>query len=211
MNRALWMTPLVCLLACSSEDYRSSTGSPASTSTGKSGNAGTAGAGGSSGSSGAGASGKAGGAGVAGGAGASGGGGAGGTSGAGGTAGDAGAAGAAGSGGAVAPCNEHPWDCPAGTTCWASNATGKAFDCRTSMSAIATGSCCKNVIGVPTCGDGDACIGQTTTTSTCKRYCKVGDAAHGCPMGQTCTERTLVQGGSVFAVCEPATTPTCPP
>lgn len=179
--------------ACSSSDYSSST--PGRPRDGTAGAAATgAGAGGAGGASGAGASG-------AGGAGASG-------AGAGGA--SAGGAGAGGGPPEVTECQDHPWDCPAGTTCWPATADGAKFDCRQSE-PVATGSCCQNLIGFATCGDGDLCYGTSATPSACRRLCKLGDTSHPCPASTTCVARALVPGGATFAICEPAPPATCAP
>ncbi len=195
MLRATTLTlGLALALACGSEDYSSSA---AGRGVPNGGSAGTAGARSDGGRGG-------------------GGGGAGGSSVAGASAkGGAGAAGASGAGAAGAPtkvldCQDHPWDCPEGSTCWPVSADGATFDCRPGGSGQ-TGACCQNLIGVPTCGAGDVCLGTSTVPSACRRLCKVGDASHPCPASTACVEHALVPGGAPFAVCEPAPATACSP
>lgn len=183
--------------ACSSEDYASSSGTRPTQNLGTAGSAGDAGRSGGGQAGGGQAGAGAGGAGQAG-------------SGGGSAGGPAGGGGAAGAPMAVVACNEHPWDCPMGTTCWPTSADGKTFDCRKSE-PVATGSCCQNVIGFATCGDGDLCYGTSSSPSACRRQCKLGDTSHPCPSSTTCTEHTLVPGGATFGVCEPAAGAMCSP
>lgn len=168
-------------------------------------------AGGSAGAGGAGGAGTGGkgGAGSGGAAGTAGTGGAGGAGGDGGTAGG-GAAGSAGGGIGGGPCNEHPWDCPSGTNCWLTDASGTSFACVKNGTPGAKGACCMNIAGLPTCGDGLMCYGSTATNGACLAYCDPAGGAHGCGPGETCTEVVYVPKGPALHVCKPAVAPTCP-
>src|SRR5215207_3866951 len=63
----------------------------------------------------------------------------------------------AGGDGQSKPCNEDPWQCPAGQTCWGTDVNGSAFACLNSGSGKA-GDPCQNIVSSPTCGDGLACF-----------------------------------------------------
>lgn len=82
------------------------------------------------------------------------------------------------------PCNEDPWQCPAGQTCWPTDTNG--FQCLNSGPGAA-GSACDNTIGASTCGDGLACLQFTPPAlGTCLPYCDAADPSHACSAGSTC-------------------------
>ncbi|MGH7269505.1 MAG: hypothetical protein ACREJ3_03665 [Polyangiaceae bacterium] len=85
---------------------------------------------------------------------------------------------------AAGPCNENPWQCPAGQVCWPNNVDG-TFACLNSGPG-AQGSACENSVGTPTCGDGLTCFGTTTSGGACTAYCDNTNPSHGCPSGLTC-------------------------
>lgn len=110
-----------------------------------------------------------------------------------------------GAGGATAttPCNEDPWQCPDGQTCWI-NASQTGFECQASGEG-ATGDSCVNYIGNPTCGDDLACYQlQGTNEGVCSPFCSTS-SGHGCPDDQVCqTLAFATAGGQLLAnVCQP--------
>ncbi len=97
------------------------------------------------------------------------------------------------------PCNENPWECQAGQTCWPKDPT--TFACLNS-GAGKVGDACLDAVGSPTCGDGLACLQLTSSDGTCAAYCSKTDPSRACPSGQTCTALTLLGvGGLQFQVC----------
>jgi len=112
---------------------------------------------------------------------------------------------AGGSGGStVVPCNEDPWTCPAGQTCWV-NEEQTGFECLNSGQG-AVGEACVNYLGHPTCADGLACYQLTGDDGgTCSPYCDLGDPEHGCSAGAECNTLafTLSGGQATAHVCEP--------
>jgi hypothetical protein len=100
---------------------------------------------------------------------------------------------------AAQPCNENPWECPAGQTCWPT--TGGAFQCLNSGQGT-LGSPCQDSLGIPTCSDGFACLETSASGGECTPYCDSTNPAHGCPAGLACqTAELLVSGGAEFHVC----------
>jgi hypothetical protein len=101
-------------------------------------------------------------------------------------------------GGAVASCNEDPWSCPAGRTCWPTSTT--TFECLNSGVGQA-GDDCQNVLSMPSCADGLACLQfEQGAPGTCTPFC---DSAHPCPDNAACLTVVLEEGGPTFQVCEP--------
>ncbi|MGH7269742.1 MAG: hypothetical protein ACREJ3_04865 [Polyangiaceae bacterium] len=94
---------------------------------------------------------------------------------------------------APTPCNENPWECPAGQTCWPKDQS--SFECLNSGPGQAD-SACESTLGAATCGDGLECL-QTSQTSpgVCALYCDNTSTSHACPTGQTC--QTLLLAGHV--------------
>jgi hypothetical protein len=99
------------------------------------------------------------------------------------------------------PCNEDPWQCADGQTCWI-DAEGAAFSCRNSATA-GVGDECVNYLGQPTCGDDLGCYQvQGQSSGVCSAYCDPEDPAHGCPASAPC--RTLLfEGDLAIHLCEP--------
>ena len=102
------------------------------------------------------------------------------------------------SGSGTQPCNENPWECPAGQTCW-STSTG-AFECLNSGAGAAGGSC-QNTAGIATCGDGLVCLQTSASGGTCAQYCDNTDPSHGCSGGLSCQTAELLAGGAEFHIC----------
>lgn len=105
---------------------------------------------------------------------------------------------------AALPCNEDPWSCPAGQTCWIlSDGTASCIN----ASSQKAGGDCNPVIGTTDCDVGLACIQpQGTNNGRCTEFCSTTDVNHKCPMGFTChyTELPPVNSKTVgFYVCLP--------
>jgi hypothetical protein len=89
------------------------------------------------------------------------------------------------------PCNDDPFECSSGKTCWAPHDPSQ-FDCVTS-GAGKLGDSCLSVVGPPDCGDGLMCLQLTTQSSgTCTPFC---DGSHPCPNGELCAQVNF--GGTV--------------
>ena len=103
-----------------------------------------------------------------------------------------------GGGSTTVPCNEDPWSCPAGQTCW-SNDTGAGFACLNSGSGL-DGEACENYLGTPTCTDAHGCVqlneGQP---GLCAPFCDPSDPAHACPEGRLC--QMYNYAGSIIRMC----------
>ncbi len=115
------------------------------------------------------------------------------------------------------PCNEAPWQCGSGQTCWpncvcssqqnctAQNCTPQ-FSCMASDNAVPEGQNCDLVIGKPQCGDNQTCVELVDAGSgngVCRQYC---DQHGGCPSGESCVELTVGNATSSSAterVCVP--------
>jgi hypothetical protein len=105
------------------------------------------------------------------------------------------------------PCNQNPWQCAAGQTCWATDQVPN-FSCLAS-GANKVGDACLSTIGAATCGDGLLCL-QTMagTPGQCRAFCDLVAPDHGCPAGETC--RTGALGGNLsvfFHICVPSVAP----
>jgi hypothetical protein len=108
---------------------------------------------------------------------------------------------------AATPCNEDPWQCPSGQTCWPKDNAG-AFACLNSAAGKVKGDTCSNLIGSPTCGDGLACFqGLGESTGHCVAYCDNAKAGHGCAAGETCQTALLSGTTSAFHICVGGSTP----
>ncbi len=103
------------------------------------------------------------------------------------------------------PCNEQPWECPAGQDCWPQ--TDSAFACLTEGTAT-LGAPCQNLVGTASCVAGLACFQvQGQSMGTCVAYCSTTDASHACRGGTVCMPASLGgSGGPSFDVCLPPTT-----
>ncbi len=96
-------------------------------------------------------------------------------------------------------CNENPWECPTGQTCWPKDES--SFACFNSGPGEA-GDACKNTVGYPTCGDGLACLETDAGGGICASYCDSANPSHACSAGQTCQTAILVGAGAAqFQVC----------
>jgi hypothetical protein len=89
-------------------------------------------------------------------------------------------------------CNQNPWQCPAGQTCWPNDQQGD-FACLDSGKGQA-GAACMDVVGTPACADGLFCAPQTSGSASgiCAPYCDETTAGHGCASGEQCEQITVV-------------------
>jgi hypothetical protein len=97
------------------------------------------------------------------------------------------------------PCNENPWECPAGQTCWPKDES--SFACLNSGPGAA-GDACQDTVGAPTCGDGLACLEIGAGGGVCSVYCDNTNPSHACSAGETCGTATLLGADAPeFQVC----------
>jgi hypothetical protein len=118
-----------------------------------------------------------------------------------------GGTGSGGAGGkAMLPCNESPFECKAGQTCWP-NMSVTAFECLNSGAGKA-GDACALIGGQVTCGDGLICIALTDPMKgQCTPYCDPTDPSHGCPNGEVCAGFGINSNALLIKACtEPTTT-----
>ena len=110
-----------------------------------------------------------------------------------------------GSDASTAPCNENPWECPSGQTCWPVTAT--SFQCLNAGPGT-VGSTCANTVGSATCGAGLACFQAIGASSgSCYTYCSNTDVMHACTGQDTCAAVELGgTGGPTFNICIPPMT-----
>jgi len=83
------------------------------------------------------------------------------------------------------PCNEDPWTCGPGQTCWP-NAAGDDFACLNGAAGMGEGTPCGLFSGTVTCGPGLFCTG-----GFCRHFCDPEDPNRGCPDGQICLVSTI--------------------
>ena len=114
----------------------------------------------------------------------------------------------------AALCNEAPWQCGSGSTCWptcecpsgqspctTANCTTQ-FSCIASKSDAVVGENCSLKNGVAQCGDNETCVAIADAgAGICEAYC---DQNQGCAPGYTCTVlRVTGAGSSSERVCLP--------
>ncbi len=99
------------------------------------------------------------------------------------------------------PCNENPFECPAGQTCEATSLSN-TFACLNSGPGQA-GASCTSIVDMPSCGDGLVCFQSSAgTAGTCVEYCEPTDPSHACSGGATCTPVAFNGSTTVsFYVC----------
>ncbi|HEY8076488.1 MAG TPA: hypothetical protein VIF62_20325 [Labilithrix sp.] len=104
------------------------------------------------------------------------------------------------------PCNQEPFQCAAGTTCWSKD--GATFACEPSGPG-AYGDACTPAAGASSpCGDGLICLQTTNAGGKCVHLCSQTDPAHGCATG-TCTAAAFGSAsGPITYVCAGGTGPT---
>jgi hypothetical protein len=100
------------------------------------------------------------------------------------------------------PCNQDPWECSSGQTCWPQSESG--FACMNAGPG-SPGSTCQDTVGSPSCGAGLFCLqGTTTNSGTCVAYCSTTDTKHACTGNAQCETAALGGvGGPEFSVCVP--------
>src|SRR5258708_7125997 len=85
---------------------------------------------------------------------------------------------------AATPCNENPWQCASGQTCWPQSCNcpgGWQFACLASVSGTPLGSNCTLEIGKVACGDTQTCVFlQDASDGVCRAYCDPSNPSHGC-------------------------------
>ena len=108
--------------------------------------------------------------------------------------------------GGVKPCNEDPFQCPAGQTCWIKDQTG-VFACLNSQPTAKKGDACVNIQGSPSCGDGMLCFQQIgEATGHCATYCDNTVQGKGCAATEVCREAQFQTGLKVHVCIGPAAT-----
>lgn len=112
----------------------------------------------------------------------------------------------ASSSGSAPGCNEQPFTCGAGTTCWPSDAAAH-FGCVAS-GAGNYGDTCSATPGTATCKDGLLCL-QTSSAGGghCVNYC---DTQHVCTAGLACTPAQFIGTTQLVHVCFGTGTPGSP-
>jgi len=109
-------------------------------------------------------------------------------------------------------CNEDPWQCTAGQTCWPQPCNcpqGWQFACVPSAKGIPLGEGCMLQIGTATCGDLQTCVFfQDAGDGVCRGYCDPTDPQRGCGPGQACVQLTVGDASPprVESVCLPLPT-----
>jgi len=115
------------------------------------------------------------------------------------------------------PCNENPWQCGSGQTCWPQQCTCPSgascdptnctpqFQCVPSAGKPA-GEPCQLQIGQPTCGDLQTCVelADGGASGVCRYYCDPADPTRGCVSGFTCEELTVGTSSATEHVCVPS-------
>ncbi len=81
-------------------------------------------------------------------------------------------------------CDEDPWQCAAGQTCWF-NQTGDGVQCLNSGPRT-EGDECQPMAGSPSCGDLMLCVGNAMGVGQCRRYCASATPCKACPAGFDC-------------------------
>ena len=119
------------------------------------------------------------------------------------------------------PCNEDPFACGAGETCWvkdcscpsqvktctASACTEFNFACMPSKATASVGEACDDSIGRVSCGDGQWCVQEMDVNAgsgSCASYCDPAMSGT-CGAGLSCVEIgvALVAGAPLIHVCQP--------
>lgn len=115
---------------------------------------------------------------------------------------DSGSGGSTGSG-TQPSCNDDPFACPAGQTCWVNGTAAEPyFECLGSGPGE-IGEACMNYIGAPQCTDGLTCFSVPGYPNVCTPFCDPGDPAHACPDGASCLPIVLAGTEEKYFACEP--------
>lgn len=116
---------------------------------------------------------------------------------------DSDTSGSSSSGTQVDTCNDDPFACPAGQTCWVSGTqSAPVFECLNSGQGQ-VGEDCKNYIGQPTCADGLTCFSVVGYPNVCTPFCDSSDPAHACPNSAQCVQIVLPGTAATYFACEP--------
>lgn len=100
------------------------------------------------------------------------------------------------------PCDQDPWECPAGQTCWTTD--GQSAQCLPSGKGQ-VGDACEPLQGTAGCSDALVCLRQPGwSAGECTPYC---DAAHPCPNGEPCTPVSVAGSSIAYRACIPAQGP----
>ena len=93
------------------------------------------------------------------------------------------------------PCNEDPWKCPDGQTCWLGGEPASdgswdgTFECLNSRPNGKAGCSCNLKIGIPSCADDLYCLillGEDAPAPHCTFFCDNKSPDHACPVGFYC-------------------------
>ncbi len=83
------------------------------------------------------------------------------------------------------PCNEDPWNCDDGQTCWFDE-SGLAMTCLNAGPAV-EGLPCSPAVGSPACGEGLLCVALNgEDMGVCRRFCDVTPTCKACPNDYPC-------------------------
>jgi hypothetical protein len=96
----------------------------------------------------------------------------------------------------IPPCDQNPWSCGAGKTCWVTDQTG-SYSC-IAAGTKQTGETCTPLLGTTECGEGLLCL-QTSTSipGSCVSFC---DSQHPCASGE-CMQARINNVGPIVHVC----------
>src|SRR5258708_8342405 len=98
------------------------------------------------------------------------------------------------SGNGSTPCNQNPWECPSGQTCWLKDAN--TFACLNSGPGK-LGAACTPVAGAGECSDGLLCFARAgTTQGACTPYCDNSKQGRSCPTGEQCLPAMFAGSGA---------------
>jgi hypothetical protein len=98
-------------------------------------------------------------------------------------------------------CLSDPFVCPAGQTCWLSDASANSACLNSGPGKV--GSSCLNTPGAPTCGDGLVCFQAATTAfGVCTLYCDAANPEHACPGNGACLLAEFTPQ-AMFHICPP--------
>lgn len=103
--------------------------------------------------------------------------------------------------GAGAPCNQAPFACPSGQTCWPVDASGN-FACLGSKAGAKVGDGCVDTAGSPTCGDAMICLAiANPQQGTCAADCDPALPGRSCSANEICVAVAFASGGPQIHAC----------
>jgi hypothetical protein len=104
-------------------------------------------------------------------------------------------------GGSGGPCNQDPFACPAGQTCWPVDASGN-FACIASRAGAKLGDSCVNTADSATCGDAMICLSLTNPAQgTCVADCDNNQSGRSCSANEICAAVSFAAGGPQIHAC----------